>query len=86
VSLIFSQSGRSRAPSVMKASGPATVALEPPPPPLRRRLDQQGSFEATGPQETVPEPAPRGDYSTPEEPTISDLGAGSSQASQPSDH
>jgi hypothetical protein len=28
----------------------------------------------TGLQETVPEPAPRGDYLTPEEPTISDLG------------
>jgi hypothetical protein len=31
------------------------VTLEPPPPPLRRTLDQQGSFEATGLQTFVPE-------------------------------
>jgi hypothetical protein len=31
------------------------VTLEPPPPPLRRKLDQQGSFEATGLQTIVPE-------------------------------
>jgi hypothetical protein len=31
------------------------VTLEPPPPPLRRKLDQQGSFEATGSQETTPD-------------------------------
>jgi hypothetical protein len=28
----------------------------------------------TGPQETVPEPSPRGEHSFPEGPTISDLG------------
>jgi hypothetical protein len=44
------------------------ITLEPPPPPLRRKLDQQGSFEATGSQETVLDQHP-------EEPTISDLGA-----------
>jgi hypothetical protein len=31
------------------------VTLEPPPPPLRRKLDQQGSFEAIGLQTFVPE-------------------------------
>jgi hypothetical protein len=71
--LIISQSGISTTPPVTKASGPVTVTLEPPPPPLRQRLDQEGSFEATGPQETVPEPAPRGDFLAPEESIISDL-------------
>jgi hypothetical protein len=58
-----------------RLQGLPLVALEPPSPPLWRILNQQGSFEATGPRETLPEPAPRGDYSTPKEPTISDLGA-----------
>ena len=31
------------------------VTLEPPPPPLRWKLDQQGSFEATGLQTFLPE-------------------------------
>jgi hypothetical protein len=31
------------------------VILEPPPPPLRQKLDQQGSFKATGLQTIVPE-------------------------------
>jgi hypothetical protein len=31
------------------------VTLEPPPPPLRRKLDQQGSFEVIGLQTIVPE-------------------------------
>jgi hypothetical protein len=44
------------------------VTLEPPPPPLRRKLDQQGSFEATGLQTFVPEQLP-------EESTILDLEA-----------
>ena len=30
------------------------VTLEPPPPPLRQKLDQQGSFEATGLQTFMP--------------------------------
>jgi hypothetical protein len=34
------------------------VILEPPPPPLRRKLDQQGSFEATGLQTIEPEQLP----------------------------
>jgi hypothetical protein len=34
------------------------VILEPPPPPLRQRLDQQGSFEATGFQTIEPEQLP----------------------------
>jgi hypothetical protein len=34
------------------------VILEPPPPPLRWKLDQQGSFEATGLQTIVPEQLP----------------------------
>jgi hypothetical protein len=34
------------------------VILEPPPPPLRRKLDQQGSFEAIGLQTFVPEQLP----------------------------
>jgi hypothetical protein len=34
------------------------VTLEPPPPPLRRKLDQQGSFEVTGLQTIVPEQPP----------------------------
>jgi hypothetical protein len=34
------------------------VTLEPPPPPLRRKLDQQGSFEATGLQTFVLEQLP----------------------------
>jgi len=41
--------------------------MEPPPPPLRRKLDQQGSFEATRSQEIVPNQHP-------EELTILDLG------------
>jgi hypothetical protein len=44
------------------------VTLEPPPPPLRQKLDQQGSFEVTGSQEIVPDQHP-------EESTILDLGA-----------
>jgi hypothetical protein len=35
--------------------GLSPVTLEPPPPPLRWKLDQQGSFEATGLQTFVPE-------------------------------
>jgi hypothetical protein len=35
------------------------VILEPPPPPLRRRLDQQGSFEATGFQTIEPKQLPK---------------------------
>jgi hypothetical protein len=34
------------------------IILEPPPPPLRRKLDQQGSFEAIGLQTIVPEQLP----------------------------
>jgi hypothetical protein len=51
------------------------VDLEPPSPPLRRRLDQQGSFEETEPQETETDPYPRREHLILEEPTISDLGA-----------
>jgi hypothetical protein len=56
-----------------RLQGLPPVTLEPPPPPLRHRLDQEGSFEATGPQETVPEPTPREYFPAPEESTISDL-------------
>jgi hypothetical protein len=35
------------------------VTLEPPPPPLRRKLDQQGSFEATRLQTIVPDQPPK---------------------------
>jgi hypothetical protein len=38
--------------------GLSRVILEPPPPPLRRKLDQQGSFEATGLQTILPEQLP----------------------------
>jgi hypothetical protein len=48
--------------------GLSPVTLEPPSPPLRRRLDQQGSFEATGSQEIVPNQHP-------EETTILEFGA-----------
>jgi hypothetical protein len=41
--------------------------MEPPPPPLRRKLDQQGSFEAIGSQEIVLDQHP-------EETTILDFG------------
>jgi hypothetical protein len=34
------------------------VTLEPPPPPLRQKLDQQGPFEATGLQTFVPKQLP----------------------------
>ena len=44
------------------------VTLEPPPPPLRQKLDKQGSFEATGLQTIVPKKPP-------EESTILDLEA-----------
>jgi hypothetical protein len=47
--------------------GLSSVTLEPPPPPLRRKLDQQGYFEATGSQEIVPDQHP-------EESTILELG------------
>ena len=46
------------------------VTLEPPPPPLRRKLDQQGSFEATGLQAIVPNQHPK-------ESTVLDLEANS---------
>jgi hypothetical protein len=36
------------------------VILEPPPPPLRQKLDQRGSFEATGFQTIEPEQPPEG--------------------------
>jgi hypothetical protein len=48
--------------------GLSLVTLEPPPPPLRRKLDQQGSFEAIGSQEIMPDQHP-------EESTILDIGA-----------
>jgi hypothetical protein len=35
--------------------------MDPPLPPLRRRLDQQGSFKTIGPQEIVLDPILRGD-------------------------
>jgi hypothetical protein len=47
--------------------GLSPVTLKPPPPPLRRNLDQQGSFEATKSQEIVLDQHP-------EESTILDLG------------
>jgi hypothetical protein len=34
--------------------GLSPIVLEPPPPPLRRKLDQQGSFEVNGLQTIVP--------------------------------
>jgi hypothetical protein len=43
------------------------ITLEPPPPPLRRKLDQQGSFEVIGSHKTMPDQHP-------EEPTILDFG------------
>jgi hypothetical protein len=67
VSLIFSHSGGSRALWSRRLLGLPSITLEPPPPPLRRKLDQQGSFEETRSQETMPNQHP-------EEPTISDLG------------
>jgi hypothetical protein len=48
--------------------GLSLVTLEPPLPPLRRNVDQQGSFEVTGSQEIVP------DQHT-EETTILEFGA-----------
>jgi hypothetical protein len=47
--------------------GLSSITLEPPPPPLRRKLDQQGSFETTRSIETVPDQHP-------EESTILDFG------------
>jgi hypothetical protein len=47
--------------------------MDPLPPPLRRRLDQQGSFDMTRPQETEPDPSLRGENFILEEPTISDI-------------
>jgi hypothetical protein len=38
--------------------GLSPVTLEPPPPPLRQKLDQQGYFEATGLQAIVPDQPP----------------------------
>lgn len=38
-------------------------------------MDQEGSFETTGPQEIVPDPIPRGDTFAPEETSISNLEA-----------
>jgi hypothetical protein len=47
--------------------GLSSITLEPPPPPLRRKLDQKGSFEVTRSQEIVPNQHP-------EETTILDFG------------
>jgi hypothetical protein len=44
--------------------------MESPPPPLRRRLDQQGYFEATRPYEMEPDPSLRGEHFIMEEETI----------------
>jgi hypothetical protein len=49
------------------------VNLEPPLPPLRRILEQQGSFEATEPLETKPNPSSRGEHLILVKPTISNL-------------
>jgi hypothetical protein len=38
-----------------RIQGLSLVTLEPPPPPLRQKLDQQGSFEATRSQEIMPD-------------------------------
>jgi hypothetical protein len=75
VSLIFSQGVISRALSVAKTSGPVVGCIRATTAIVMQRLDQQGSFEAIGLQENVYEPAPRGDYSNLEEPTIFYLGA-----------
>jgi hypothetical protein len=48
-----------------KLLGLPLVTLEPPPPLLRRKLDQQGSFEATGSQETTTDQPLLKDLSTP---------------------
>jgi hypothetical protein len=42
-----------------RLQGLPPVILEPPPPPLRRKLDQQGSFEATGLQTIMLEQLPK---------------------------
>jgi hypothetical protein len=47
--------------------------LEPPPPPLRHRIDQEGSFEDTKPQETVLELALREYFPALEESIVSNL-------------
>jgi hypothetical protein len=49
------------------------ITLEPPPPPLRCMIDQEGSFEETEPQETIPEPYPREYFRIPEDCIVSDL-------------
>jgi hypothetical protein len=56
--------------------GLSSIDLEPtlPPPLLRRKLDQQGSFETIGLQETMPNPSSREEHLILEEPTISYLG------------
>jgi hypothetical protein len=46
------------------------VILEPP---LRRRVDQEGSFKVTELQETMPLPSLRGGFPTMEEYIVSDL-------------
>jgi hypothetical protein len=67
VSLIFSHSGGSRALLVTKASWPITSYTGANPQPLRQKLYQQVSFEATRSQEIVVDQHP-------EESTILDLG------------
>jgi hypothetical protein len=52
-----------------------SVDLAPPSPPRRKKLDQQGSFEATGLQEIVPDSSPRGENLIMEEPIISKIRA-----------
>jgi hypothetical protein len=56
-----------------RLQGLPPVTLEPHLPPLRHRIDQEGSFEVIGSEETVPEPIPREDFPAPEESTISNL-------------
>jgi len=56
-----------------RLQGRPPVTLDPPSPLVRCRLHQEGSFEAIGPHETVPETNPREYFPTPDKSTISYL-------------
>jgi len=66
-----------------RLQGLSPVTFEPPLPPFRHMLYQEGSFEATKPQEIVLEPTPIEYFPTPKDYIVSDL---QTRGFRPSNH